>query len=141
MDGARHGRWLAAGLLAAIMVSVGVLATTSSGYVDVSELAGYEEPVTVMVKGRVTNVELRPHDDLVVFTLQGEGGFILEAYYSLSRFQRLYGGPPSHVAIDEEVVLRGVFYPAKQGRLVGYLEVTDILQGCHGAYGAPPVSG
>lgn len=34
MDGARHGRWLAAGLLAAIMVSVGVLATTSSGYVS-----------------------------------------------------------------------------------------------------------
>ncbi len=124
-----------------VMLVIGYFAATSSSYVDVSELKGYKSGAVVTVKGRVIDTQLRPEKDLVIFVLEGRNGLQLYATYSLSKFVRLYGAPPGHKNVEENVVMKGVYHPSPHGNLLGYLEVQEILQGCHKAYEAPPARG
>jgi len=124
----------------AIMIIIGYLAASSSSYVDVSELSRYTKPETVIVKGKVVNTIIDSSTDTLIFVLQGKDGSLLEAYYSLSKFQSLYGGLPSHQTVAEEIIMKGIFHPKNQGKLLGYMDILEILQGCHKAYEAPPVS-
>ncbi len=136
----KKGLYVAAGILV-MMVLIGYLAITSSSYVDVSELKSYRDGSVVAVKGRVADTKLNPENDLVIFVLEGEDGSQLYATYSLSKFISQYGAPPGHSTVEQNVVMKGVYHPRPQGRVLGYMDIQEILQGCHKAYEAPPATG
>ncbi len=136
----KKGLLAAAGILA-VMVVIGYLAISSSSYVDVSELKSYRDGSVVTVKGRVADTVLRPETDLVIFILEGEDGSQLYATYSLSKFISQYGAPPGHNTVEQNVVMKGVYHPSPRGKILGYMDIQEILQGCHKAYEAPPATG
>ena len=135
----RYSKWIGVVALAVVVLAMGIIAATGSSYISIDELSKYTKPRAVTVQGEVADITIDPQNDLIVFTLRGSSGLIVHALYSLSKFQTLYGGLPSHTTVESEIVVRGVYYPQRQGNILGYIEVQDILQGCHKAYEAPPV--
>ncbi len=136
-------RALALAASAAVLLAlVGYAAVASSSYVDVGELAEYRRPTAVTVRARLVDTEIEPERDLLVFVLGDDEGNAVRAVYNLTKFLGQYGAPPSHRTVDQEIVIRGVFYPAGEGEgVLGEIEIEQILQGCHRAYDAPPATG
>ncbi len=130
-----------AGAILLVILIVGYMAITSSSYTEISDLTKFSRPTVVTVRGFVTDTKLLPERDLVVFVLEDENGNVVYATYILSKFISQYGAPPSHSTVEQEVVMKGTFYPGKQGKVLGRLEIQEILQGCHKAYEAPPATG
>ncbi len=130
-----------AAAVALVILLVGYMAITSSSYESVSQLARYSRPTVVTVRARVADIKTLPDRDLIVFVLEDDNGSRVLALYRLTRFISQYGAPPSHSTVEQEVVMRGVFYPSRSGNAIGRLEIREILQGCHRAYEAPPATG
>ncbi len=132
---------LLAGVLAAIMVAVGYMAASMGGYKDVSDLAKVKEPTLVTVKGVIADYRADPNSDTVVFVLQGEDGSLITAEFSYQRFVNMHGRAPGPWILGQEIVVKGVFYPSKQGNTLGYMDISEMLKGCHEGYEAPPATG
>lgn len=128
--------------MALMVILVGYMAITSSSYESISQLSGYRRPAKVTVRGKVADIKTFPEKDLLLFILQDDNGSeTVYAFYGLKRFISQYGAPPSHSTVDQDVVLKGTFYPDRMGEVLGRLEIEEILQGCHKAYEAPPATG
>ncbi len=127
--------------IALVVLLVGYLAITSSSYEQVSQLSKYTKPTVVTVRALVADIETLPEKDLILFVLKDENGSKIYAFYGLTRFISQYGAPPSHSTVEQEVIMRGTFYPKKMGDVLGRMEIKEILQGCHKAYEAPPATG
>lgn len=129
--------------MALMVVLVGYMAITSSSYDSISQLSRYGRPAKVTVRAKVTDMKMFPEKDLLLFVLQDDNSSKLMVYanYGLERFISQYGAPPSHYTVEQEVILKGTFYPERVGNVLGRLEIEEILQGCHRAYEAPPATG
>ena len=95
----------------------------------------------VTLRASIESMRIIPEENLILFVLQDKNGNKIHAFYELSKFISQYGAPPSHSVMNQEIVIRGVFYPLKVGNVMGKLEIREILQGCHKAYEAPPATG
>ncbi len=135
-----RGVMLAASI-ALIVLLVGYMAITSSSYEQISQLSRYRKPTMVTIRALVADIKTLPEKDLILFILQDENGSKIYAFYGLTRFISQYGAPPSHSTVEQEVIIRGMFYPERMGDVLGKMEIREILQGCHKAYEAPPATG
>ncbi len=133
--------FILASSLALVILVAGYMTITSSSYESISQLSRYRKPTMVTLRASIESTRIIPEKNLILFVLQGKKGNRVYAFYELSRFISQYGAPPSHSIVDQEVVIRGTFYPAKVGNVMGKLEIEEILQGCHKAYEAPPATG
>jgi|GEM_PF-2527833 tRNA(Ile2) C34 agmatinyltransferase TiaS len=122
-----------------IVVSIGVFTVKTSGYKDVDYLLDINEPREVTVEGKVVDIHVDFDNNLVVFTLEGQSGARVIAYYNLDKFQSEYGGLPSHSTVDSKMVVSGLFIPVKSSIYIGEIQIRSILTGCHKAYEAPQV--
>ncbi len=126
--------------MAAIMVGIGYMAASMGGYKDVSDLARLKEPALVTVKGVIADYRADPDKDSVVFLLQGEDGSTITAEFSYQRFVNMHGRAPGPWILGQEIVVKGVFYPERQGNMLGYMDISEMLKGCHESYQAPPAT-
>lgn len=133
----RKAGLLLAGVLATIMVAVGYMAASMGGYKDVSDLARVEKPTLVTVKGTIADYRAEPGSDSLVFILQGEDGSLVTAEFSYQRFVNMHGRAPGPWILGQEIVVKGVFYPSRQGNTLGYMDIGEMLKGCHESYEAP----
>jgi len=122
-----------------IIVSIGVFTVKTSGYKDVDYLLNINESREVTVEGKVVDIHVDFDNNLVVFTLEGQSGARVIAYYNLDKFQSEYGGLPSHSTVDSKMVVSGLFIPVKSSIYIGEIQIRNILTGCHKAYEAPQV--
>jgi tRNA(Ile2) C34 agmatinyltransferase TiaS len=122
-----------------IVVSIGVFTVKTSGYKDVDYLLNINESREVTVEGKVVDIHVDFDNNLVVFTLEGQSGARVIAYYKLDKFQSEYGGLPSHLTVDSKMVVSGLFIPVKSSIYIGEIQIRNILTGCHKAYEAPQV--
>jgi tRNA(Ile2) C34 agmatinyltransferase TiaS len=122
-----------------IIVSIGVFTVKTSGYKDVDYLLNINESREVTVEGKVVDIHVDFDNNLVVFTLEGQSGARVIAYYNLDKFQSEYGGLPSHSTVDSKMVVSGLFIPVKSSIYIGEIQIRSILTGCHKAYEAPQV--
>jgi tRNA(Ile2) C34 agmatinyltransferase TiaS len=122
-----------------IVVSIGVFTVKTSGYKDVDYLLNINESREVTVEGKVVDIHIDFDNNLVVFTLEGQSGARVIAYYKLDKFQSEYGGLPSHLTVDSKMVVSGLFIPVKSSIYIGEIQIRNILTGCHKAYEAPQV--
>ena len=122
-----------------IVVSIGVFTIKTSGYKDVDYLLNIDESREVTVEGKVVDIHVDFDNNLVVFTLEGQSGARVIAYYNLDKFQSEYGGLPSHSTVDSKMVVTGLFIPVKSSIYIGEIQIRSILTGCHKAYEAPQV--
>ncbi|MCC6009575.1 MAG: hypothetical protein LM585_03890 [Fervidicoccaceae archaeon] len=122
-----------------IVVSIGVFTVKTSGYKDVDYLLNINESREVTVEGKVVDIHVDFDKNLVVFTLEGQSGARVIAYYKLDKFQSEYGGLPSHSTVDSKMVVSGLFIPVKSSIYIGEIQIRSILTGCHKAYEAPQV--
>uniref|UniRef100_A0A7C1I7K3 Uncharacterized protein n=1 Tax=Fervidicoccus fontis TaxID=683846 RepID=A0A7C1I7K3_9CREN len=122
-----------------IVVSIGVFTVKTSGYKDVDYLLDINESREVTVEGKVVDIHVDFDNNLVVFTLEGQSGARVIAYYNLDKFQSEYGGLPSHSTVDSKMVVSGLFIPVKSSIYIGEIQIRSILTGCHKAYEAPQV--
>jgi len=112
-----------------LFAAVGLYATSSSSYLDVSELL-HKRPGVYMVRGDV--VRWRVQGNNLVIILEGKDNKQITAYVPVSYIERKYG-PLNQVIITKgEMVVKGYW----DGKV---LKVTDILKGCHSAYQQPTV--
>lgn len=110
-------------LLAAAMTSVAVLSLATTRPLDVSELPRSGPPVSVKVSGELVRYEL--NNGSVTMVLRGrDGSSIIAVIRGIDYAQARIGSGRGFV------VLEGIYYPGR-----GLLEVTQVLRGCHDAYG------
>lgn len=112
-----------------LFAAVGLYATSSSSYLDVSELL-HKHPGVYMVRGDVDKWFVQGSN--LVIILEGKNDAKVTAYVPVSYIERKYG-PLNQVIITKgEMVVKGYW----DGKV---LKVTDILKGCHSAYQQPTV--
>ncbi len=104
-----------------------------------SSLASLHGPARVTVEARVAEYWVDSGAGRVVFVLSDGRASVL-AYYDLEEFIGLHGRPPGDWMIGQEVVVQGTFYPQRAGPYLGYIEVSQMLKGCHEGYRAPQVN-
>ncbi len=110
--------------------AIGLYATSSSSYVDVSELV-HKAPGVYMVRGDVVRWTVEGND--LVLILEGKNGDKITAMVPVSYIEKKYG-PLNQVVITKgEMVVKGYW----DGKV---LRISDILKGCHSAYQQPTVS-
>ncbi|UXD21963.1 hypothetical protein IPA_00265 [Ignicoccus pacificus DSM 13166] len=114
-----------------LFAAVGLYATSSSSYLDISELL-HKRPGVYMVRGIVDSWKVEGNNLVVV--LKGKDGSKVLAYVPISYIERKYG-PLNQVIINKggEMVVKGYW----NGKT---FEVSDILKGCHSAYQQPTAS-
>jgi len=111
-----------------LFAAVGLYATSSTSYLDVSQIL-YKRPGVYMMKGIVESWKVEGNNLIVV--LRGKDGSHILAYIPISYIEKKYG-PLNQVIISKggERVVKGYW----NGK---YFEVSDILKGCHSAYQQP----
>ena len=130
---------LALVLLAGIGIA-GYVAVRGSGYMDVSDLAGIARETRVTVEGTIVDYMVLKDQGEIVFVLEGRDGSKVLAYFSLDRFIGIHGRAPGDWMLGQEIVVQGVFYPGSVPGALGYIDVSELLKGCHTAYEAPTAS-
>ncbi|ALU11496.1 hypothetical protein EYM_01650 [Ignicoccus islandicus DSM 13165] len=116
--------------LFALFGAIGIYATSSSSYVDVSDLI-HKKPGVYMVRGDVVRWTVQGSD--LVLILEGKKGDKITARVPVSYIEKKYG-PLNQVVITKgEMVVKGYW----DGNV---LRISDILKGCHSAYQQPTVS-
>jgi len=127
-------------LLAGIGVA-GYLAVKGSGYMDVSDLASLDREARVTVEGVIADYTIKQDTNTVVFLLEGKDGSTrVVAYFSLERFIGIHGRAPGDWMLGQSIVVRGVFHPGGVQGAIGYIDVSEMLKGCHSSYEAPQAS-
>ncbi len=118
--------------LFAVFALVGLYASASSSYTDVSQLI-HMRPGTYLVRGDVVRWWVTPDRQFLVLILKGKEGGQITAQVPVSYIEKKYG-PLSQVIITKgEMVVKGYW----DGKV---LHVQEILKGCHSAYQQPAVS-
>lgn len=112
-----------------------LLASTSKGYLDVSDLREVNEPRRVAVDSLIVGFRVEGGD--LVILLQGRDGSLVEVLMPYDMFLVVHARPPGNWMIGTEITVKGVFYPGGAGQALGYLEVEEILNPCHEAYSSP----
>ncbi len=130
---------LALVLLAGIGIA-GYVAVRGSGYMDVSDLAGITRETRVTVEGTIVDYKVLKDQGEIMFVLEGRDGSKVLAYFSLDRFIGIHGRAPGDWMLGQEIVVQGVFYPGGVPGALGYIDVSELLKGCHTAYEAPTAS-
>ena len=126
---------LAVALFAVFFVAA-YIASTSRGYLDVSDLKGLRGG-SVNVMGVIGGY--RVEGDTLVVTLVGRDGSKVTLVMPLELFTSAHGKPPGPWILGKSIGVRGYYKPsAEGGESLGVLEVKDILNPCHESYKAPP---
>ncbi|MEB3806446.1 MAG: hypothetical protein GSR73_02915 [Desulfurococcales archaeon] len=128
-------------LIGVVMIATAIIVFSGGeeGYRSVSSLAGADRPVRVTIEGTVTDYWITRDNKQVVFVLS-DGKASIIAYYSLEEFIGLHGRKPGDWMIGQQVVVQGTFYPHRMGEYLGYIEISQMLKGCHEGYKAPQVN-
>ncbi len=112
-----------------LFAAVGLYATSSSSYIDVSQLL-HKKPGVYMIRGDVEKWWINGNN--IYILLKGKDGKEVTAYVSIKYIERKYG-PLNNVIIKGELVAKG-YWNGKE------FQITDILKGCHSAYQQPTVN-
>ena len=127
-------------LLIGIILVIGafIVLSSPSGYKSVSSLLTINKPSRVTVEAIVTNYWVSQDNKQIILVLSDDKASVL-ALYDLEKFIGLHGRPPGDWMIGQKVVVQGTYYPQATGPYIGYIEISEMLKGCHESYKAPKV--
>lgn len=127
---------LLAFLLFIAMFVAAYIASTTRGYLDVSDLRNTGAGA-VNVVGVIEDYVVE--DGVLLVTLSGKDGSKVTLKISLELFTLTHGKPPGPWIIGKSIGVRGYYKPEGDGlRNLGIVEVTEILNPCHESYKSPP---
>lgn|GEM_PF-651712 len=122
--------------LFAVTFIAGYVASTTQGYLDVSELR--------KVRGGSVNVigvieDYRVEGGKMLVTLAGRDGSKALLVVEVELFLSAHGRPPGPWIIGKSIGVRGYYEAgAPNPGYLGVVEVREILSPCHDSYKAPP---
>lgn len=125
---------LSIALFTVILVAA-YMASTTRGYLDVSELRGLRGG-NVNVIGVI--VDYRVEGDKLIVTLKGRDESKILLDVRLELFTQAHGKPPGPWIIGKSIGVRGYYRPSAGGGILGVVEVSEILSPCHESYKSPP---
>ncbi|MEM4962425.1 MAG: hypothetical protein QXV15_07020 [Acidilobaceae archaeon] len=111
------------------------IASTSKGYLDVSELRGINRGY-VNVIGLIADYSIS--GDKIEIILEGKRGGRVLLEIDLALFTSAHGKPPGPWIIGKSIGIRGYYVNSSNDNLLGVIRVDEILSPCHESYKAPP---
>ncbi len=128
-------RVIALAILLFIVVFIAAyIASTSAGYLDVSDLKKSREG-TVNVIGVIHSYEIK--DNTVKVVLEGRDNSKVTLKIDITLFTAAHGKPPGQWIIGKTIGIRGYYKPSYTDENLGIIEVNEILSPCKDSYKSP----
>ncbi|MEM1939331.1 MAG: hypothetical protein QXI24_06035 [Acidilobaceae archaeon] len=122
-------------LLFIVVFIAAYVASTSRGYLDVSELKGFSGG-SVNVIGLIADYSIS--GDKLEIILEGRRGDRVLLEIPLTLFNSAHSKPPGPWIIGKSIGIRGYYVNSSNDNLLGVIRVDEILSPCHESYKAPP---
>lgn len=121
-------------LLFTVVFIAAYMASTSAGYLDVSELKKAREG-TVNVIGTIKSYEIK--EETIEITLEGKDGSKVTLKIDITLFTAAHGKPPGQWITGKTIGIRGYYKPSHTNENLGVIEVNEILSPCKESYKSP----